>query len=145
MSNRRGSMSEEVFIRVSSKSKHLCLIREVTRKVTASMGFSEGEAGRTVLAIDEACCNVIKYSYGDGDSGQIEVTFRILEDALEITIRDYGQCGKDLDIDKLQCIEEKTIEPGGYGMGIMKCVMDSIEYTPCSDGGNTLTMLKKIT
>lgn len=109
------------------------------------MGFSEVEAGRTVLAIDEACCNVIKYSYGDDGSGQIEVTFKMLEEALEITIRDYGQCGKELDFDKLQCIEDKEIEPGGYGVGIMKCVMDSIEYTPCSDGGgNTLTMVKQI-
>ena len=137
-------MPEEVFLSVSSNSRHLCLIRGVTKRITKGMGFSEEESARTVLALDEACCNVIKYSYGKDSSGKIEVTFKILEEALEITIKDYGQYGKDYDIDKLQCFEGKKVEPGGYGVGIMKCVMDRIEYTPCIGGGNTLTMLKKI-
>jgi serine/threonine-protein kinase RsbW len=139
-------MPEEVFLSVSSNSRHLCLIRGVTKRITKGMGFSEEESARTVLALDEACCNVIKYSYGDGSSGKIEVTFKILEEALEITIRDYGQYGKDYDIDKLQCCEDKAVEPGGYGVGIMKCVMDRIEYRSCAgdENGNILTMSKKI-
>ncbi|MCP3676199.1 MAG: ATP-binding protein [Deltaproteobacteria bacterium] len=137
-------MPEEVFLNVSSNSRYLCLVRDVTKRITGCMGFSEEESARTVLALDEACCNVIKYSYGENSSGKVEITFKILEKALEITIRDYGQYGKDFDIDTLQCIEAKKVEPGGYGVGIMKCVMDRIEYTPCSDGRNTLTMLKRI-
>jgi serine/threonine-protein kinase RsbW len=137
-------MSEEVFLSVSSNSRHLCLVRDVTKRITDCMGFSEEESARTVLALDEACCNVIKYSYGENSSGKIEITFKILEEALEITIRDYGQFGKDFDIDKLQCCEDKTVEPGGYGVGIMKCVMDRIEYRSCAGNGNILTLSKKI-
>ena len=108
------------------------------------MGFSEEESARTVLALDEACCNIIKYSYGKGNSGKIEITFQVSRDVLEITIRDYGKFGKDFDIDKIRCGEDKAVEPGGYGVNIMRSVMDRVEYTPCTGKGNILTMSKRV-
>jgi len=137
-------MSDEVLLSVSSDSRYLCLIRGVMKKIAKRMGFSEEESARTVLALDEACCNIIKYSYGKGNSGKIEITFQVSRDVLEITIRDYGMFGKDFDIDKIRCCEDKAVEPGGYGVNIMRSVMDRVEYTPCTGKGNILTMSKSV-
>ncbi|MFQ5586016.1 MAG: ATP-binding protein [Thermodesulfobacteriota bacterium] len=137
-------MSEEVFLSVSSHPRNLCLIRDVIKRVTKGMGFSEEESARTALALDEACCNIIKYSYNRDFSGKIEITFRISEEALEITVRDFGKYGKDFDIDKIRCCDKGEVTPGGFGVNIMRSVMDRVEYRPCTGKGNTLTMSKRI-
>lgn len=136
-------MPEEVFLRVPSNPRHLCLVRGVAEMLARGMGFSERDSERTGLALNEACCNIIKYSYGGDHTGSIEITFRASGDSLEISIRDFGERGKDFDIDKVCCPDLERLRPGGLGVNIMKTVMDRVEYGPCKGGGNVLRMEKR--
>ncbi len=112
-------------------------------QIARAAGFSEKESERTGLAVNEACCNIIKYSYGGDHSGKIEITVSLSKDTLTVTIRDYGEHGKKFDIDRVCCPDLKELRPGGLGVNIMRTVMDRVEYRPDTELGNILKMTKR--
>ncbi len=137
-------MTEEISLSVPSDPKYLHLVRNVMENIVMRMGFPEPECSRMVLAFDEACCNIIKHSCGGDTSITIDITFYVSSDELMIRLRDFGQCGKGFDIDKCGPKDIKEVTPGGFGVNIIKCVMDTVEYTSCPEEGNVLTISKKI-
>ncbi|MDP3939038.1 MAG: ATP-binding protein, partial [Deltaproteobacteria bacterium] len=58
-----------VSIRIPSDPKKLYLMRRLVKEISCAEGFAEKETGRIVLAMDEACTNVIRHAYG-GDTGK---------------------------------------------------------------------------
>jgi anti-sigma regulatory factor (Ser/Thr protein kinase) len=137
-------MTEEISLSIPSHPKYLHLARNVMENIVMGMGFSEPEGSRTVLAFDEACSNIIKHSCGGDPSIKIDITFYISSDELKTRIRDFGKCGKDFDIEKYSNKDLKEIKPGGFGVNIIKCVMDKVEYSSCPEEGNVLLMSKKV-
>lgn len=135
---------EEILISVPSHPKHLILIRKVIEHIVAGMGFSEKERTRTVLALDEACSNVIRHSCGQDPTIKIDLTFYVHDGRLDIRIRDFGECGKGFNPEKVPHKDTKEIKPGGFGIGLIKSIMDSVEFTPCTENGNVLKMSKKV-
>ena len=141
-----GSGKEDIItLSVPSMPEHLKLIRKVATSVTGAVAALDGEAGRVVLALDEACANIIKYSCGGPDPDlTIEVTFTVTDDSLKIRLCDFGKCGKGFNLeDNRKEKDPNAPTPGGYGLNILKTVMDSVEYSCRVEGGNVLTMEKK--
>ena len=136
-------MAEDIFLSIPGHPRHLCLVRRAVEQIARTAGFSEKESERTGLAVNEACCNIIKYSYGGDLSGKIEINVSVSEDALTVNIRDYGEQGKKFDIDKICCPDLEKLKPGGLGINIMRTVMDRVEYLPGAEGGNVLRMMKR--
>ena len=56
-------LTETVTLTVPSHPKYLYVIRSAIYPVVIEAGFSKGVARKIVLAIDEACSNIIKYAY----------------------------------------------------------------------------------
>ena len=48
---------------VKSSTDNLSLIRDFTKTAAADSGFPEDTIGKIILAVDEACTNVIKHAY----------------------------------------------------------------------------------
>jgi serine/threonine-protein kinase RsbW len=48
---------------VNSNTDNLSHIREFTRTSAEKAGFSEDTIGKIILAVDEACTNIIKHAY----------------------------------------------------------------------------------
>ena len=93
-----------------------------------------------VLAIDEACANVIRHALS-GDSKPVKLTCNLVGGRLSVVLRDYGKAcdpalirGRDLD----------EIQPGGLGVHIINRVFDRVEYAPQSEG-TRLTLEKFLT
>ncbi len=137
-------MAEEISLSVPSHPKYLHLVRNVMENIVMGMGFPEPDCSRMVLAFDEACCNIIKPSCGGDPSITIDITFYVSNDELKIRLRDFGKCGKGFDIDKCGPKDIKKVTPGGFGVNIIKCVMDTVDYTSCPEDGNVLMISKKI-
>ncbi len=136
-------MAEEIVLKIPSLSKNLHLIRGVTESLVTEMGFSNKERCRTVLALDEACANIIRHSCGENSTIVIDIRFVVTPDALTISLRDFGKCGGGLDIEKIER-DLNEIKPGGLGVCIIKSVMDKVEYTASKESGNVLVMTKKV-
>lgn len=135
--------SEKILqLRVTAKANRLGLIRNAVRETSKFCGFSDTDVADIVLAVDEACQNVIRHAYGSEGQGDIAIELRNRPDAIIIIIRDFAD---PIDISKIKPRDLDDVRPGGLGTHLMKEVMDSVDFLPPPiDGGNLLRLVKKI-
>ncbi len=133
------SFKGPVVLDVPADPSALFIVRALADKISARIGFEAEETDKLVLAVDEACTNVIRHAYDDSADGRIVITFSIGPECLEIMIRDFGSGadpatfqGRDLD----------EIRPGGLGIHFIKSAVDKIEYDTPPGGGMLLKMIK---
>lgn len=118
-------------------------VRDFVEKETHQAGLSEGHAGELLLAVDEAVTNIIMHGCPDGGCG-IELEVDKVDGACVIRIRDDGPLfdptamhDPDLAVSPL---ERDT--PGGFGIYLIRHLVDDASYQTTSDGRNELTLRK---
>ena len=140
---RSAAVTEEISLRLRSDPRYLALIRSLVRGVGALAGFDDSGSNALALAVDESCTNIIRHAYGGRTDGKIELSFLIQPDAngarvLVIRLRDYGtpapaQCSAAL-------APKDPLKPGGLGLHLIRCIMDSVEFDHTPARGNLLQM-----
>jgi len=113
-----------------SDSCHLAKVRQTARSFLTECGFDECHAELLVLAVDEACTNIIRHAY-DEESKPIRLEMEKLRDRIRITLRDYG---RTCDIRRIRSRELEDIRPGGVGVHIIRQAFDHVKYEPCARG-----------
>jgi len=138
-------MAESVKLTIPSDPKYLSLVREVVSHLLTNHKVARELIPRLVLCIDEACSNIIKYSYSecrDQPKNQpIEMGFSLADNIFTIKIRDFGKQCDPKDI-KPRSIHE--IKPGGLGTYFINEIMDEVTYCTDRDQGTLLTMCKNL-
>jgi phosphoserine phosphatase RsbU/P len=134
---------EKIFqLRVTAKANRLRLIRNAVRETASFCGFSQTDTADIVLAVDEACQNVIRHAYGSEGEGDIAIEIRHRPDAMILTLRDFAD---PVDISKIKPRDLDDLRPGGLGTHLISEVMDEVDFLPPPiDGGNLLRLVKKI-
>ena len=125
-----------------SRADKLKPVREAVRELALRQGCSEENLDCMVMAINEACMNVMQHAYGDDDTGEIILEFWKDQDELIIRIYDFAD-----KVDRTQIKSRKLddIRPGGLGVHLMHKVMDKVDYLDVSESrGNLLEMRKRI-
>lgn len=124
----------------ASRPSELSDIRKNIADVCQPLGFPQADIDQIVLAIDEACTNIMRYAYKGCREGVIKI--EVTQDSQQIIFKlhDYAQqVSKD-------CLKKKPTalcEPGGLGVMLMRHVMDSVEFIHTKDcKGNILEMRK---
>ena len=130
---------------VKSSTENLALIRDFTKSAANDSGFSEDAIGKIILAVDEACSNVIKHAYKYSPEGEILVTVSSDKSKFTISITDEGtqfdpKTVADPDLQEYH--DQKRI--GGLGMFLMKKLMDDVEYNHLSGNRNQVVLIKNI-
>lgn len=139
----------------SSKADRLKLVRAAVGKTAEMCGFLDDSIHDTVIAVDEACQNVIRHAYAGREDGKIELEiFRKsasasasgkesgAAEAIVILLRDYAA---PVDVSKIKPRDLDDIRPGGLGTHFIREVMDEVEFLrPPNDSGNILRMVKRI-
>ena len=107
----------------------------------------QGENGplyNILLALQEMVTNVLRHAYRGDESKPVRLQFVAEPRGIEITLRDQGPPfdplaahGPDADA------EDLPASPGGFGILIMKAVMESIDYQRDGDW-NVLTMMRSV-
>ncbi len=85
------------------------------------------------LVSSEALTNALRH--GERTGAQIKLAYTLYSDKVVITITDHG-IGFDPDTVELPDFEE--CPEGGYGIYIMKTIMDEMRYEKTSDGNNLI-------
>jgi len=99
-----------------------------------------------VLALDEACTNIIHHAYGpirhaEGlDRRPVRLEMRVLRDRVRFRLRDYG---KPCDPKKIKSRALEDIRPGGLGVHIIRHAFDHVDYSP-QPRGTILTLEKSL-
>ncbi len=132
---------DPIHINITARPENLKQIRAMMAKVTSAAMLSKEEAGSVILAVDEACSNIIKHCCKDDPTRSIDVTITLDKDSLAVTMVDNGNC---FDIDSIKPRNLQDIKPGGLGVHIIREVMDKVEYSHTPEGLNQVKLIKRI-
>ncbi len=128
--------------RVPAQVNRLKDVRRALREVLRRHGVSAACARDVVMAVDEACQNIIRHAYGGEGKGEIVLCVRSTLSQLELVLRDFAPA-----VDPA-CIHPRPLDelrPGGLGTHLIREAMDEVEYLRPSDGtGNLLRLVKRL-
>ena len=111
--------------------ERLQLLRCLLREVTEQAGFTPAQRDAVVLAVNEACANVIQHAYAGRGPGPVVLEVQALEGGLAFELSDWGRSAA---IEQLQPRPLEQLRPGGLGMHFMQCILDGMEYHPSAQG-----------
>jgi anti-sigma regulatory factor (Ser/Thr protein kinase) len=137
----RGLQPKEVVtLVVPSHPKYLYVIRSAIYPLVIEAGFPKKDARRVVLAVDEACSNVIKYAYEGDYSKSYSLDVTVGQGRLVIELKDSG---KKPDVSKITPRKLDEVRPGGLGTHFIASVFDTVEYDTSHNVGTVLTLVKE--
>ena len=126
----------------SSCPSELCHIRSNITEACAQMKYSKEDTNAIVLAIDEACTNIIRYAYNSSRDGEIYIEVNTSDNDAIFRLHDHAEKVSD------DCITGKTSklhEAGGLGVMLMKEIMDTVHFVHTDTcPGNILEMKKEL-
>jgi len=104
-------------------------VRSFVNEHAYNFGFGDKEISEIILAVDEACTNVIKHAYKGNLEAEFEV--RVIASGIEfaVTVRDWGESFKPEEVPVPNIKEKmKVHKAGGLGIFLMRKLMDTVEY-----------------
>lgn len=132
-------------LKVKSKTENLSEIRDFVSSNAAKAGISSAAIDSIILAVDEACTNIIKHAYKLSPNGEIIIRIDYDEDKFTISIIDYGNSFDPNLVprpDLQKYYREHRV--GGLGMYLMKSLMDDVKYTSIPGKYNQVLLSKNI-
>jgi sigma-B regulation protein RsbU (phosphoserine phosphatase) len=129
-------------MRFVARPDRLKLIRGSIRSSALMCGFDDEAAQNIVLAIDEACQNIIVHGYGRGVEGAVILSLFRHNGGILVHLRDFA---KPVDPSKVQPRDLTDIRPGKLGSHFIRSIMDTVEFRKTSNSkGNLLEMTKRL-
>ena len=117
-------------------------VRAALRHALDAQGVAPESRDQLVLAVDEACTNVIRHAYGGECSRRIALHVARERDMLAFELRDRAPA---VDPACLKARDLSECRPGGLGLPFIAATMDTWQLEPAADGqGNVLRMHKRI-
>lgn len=133
-------LANEVFI---ARADQLKRVRTLVRNKLSDVGCEPVFISRMVLAVNEACMNIIQHAYSGTQDGEFSVEILLNNSLLTFRVTDSAP-----PIDKKTITGKKPdeIRPGGLGVFFIHEIMDHVEFLDVSPGiGNILEMKKRMT
>ncbi|WP_350431939.1 ATP-binding protein [Shewanella sp. H8] len=124
----------------SSCTSELKNIRGFVVDACHDFPFSEDKVNEIVLAVDEACANVIRHGYHMSNKGCLELEISSGDDHALFVIKDVCSqiTGK-----QLTPPENDLCEPGGLGLCLIYHVAETVRLIPHNGKGNWLELMIK--
>jgi len=132
--------STEVLSEVRSAVRDACQRARGDDKCGDKSGEECSE--KMVLAINEACMNIIQHGYGFADGQHFTLRLGVDDGVLQALLLDNGLPASDGDL----CPRElDELRPGGLGVHFMRELMDGVAYVQAPEGfANCLQLSKRI-
>jgi anti-sigma regulatory factor (Ser/Thr protein kinase) len=137
-------MSQRLFeMRFPAQPDRLSLVRVLTRRVAEQAGCRQELTEQLVLAVNEACMNIIQHAYKGDDRGEIVLEIFNNGDQLRFRLKDFAE---PADLENVKPRDLDELRPGGLGTHFIREIMDDWEMGHLEGGrGNFLEMVKRIT
>lgn len=129
-------------MRFGADPEQLKTVRAEVRTVAERAGFGVGVANEVVIAVNEACMNIIQHAYKGDKSGEILLEIHNNGAELEVVLKDFAA---PVDCGAIRPRELADLRPGGLGTHFIREIMDECVYGHL-DGvaGNFVRMKKKL-
>lgn len=116
-------------------------LRVALREVFDAHGIEPLLRDRLVLAVDEACTNIIRHGYGADCTGTIRIRVLRQGACLEIELRDQAPCVDPARLAPGTLGQERC---GGLGIALIDQIMDEWRVEALRGGGNRLLLRKQV-
>jgi serine/threonine-protein kinase RsbW len=129
-----------VTLSVPARSEYLALCRLSLAGLGSVRALGDEELADLKLALTEACANVVRHAYDDGDEGRIAVSYRVAGDEmLEIVVADEGRGIPDEG-------DRPPSDGLGLGLRLIQSLTDELEIGHGDDGrGTVVRMIRRLT
>jgi serine/threonine-protein kinase RsbW len=129
-------MKIEFTVRLPVDSHSVPFVRGLCRKALDHLQVGKDTTDEIVLALTEACANVVQHS---GDDTDYEVAVRIDDDACRISVWDEGSGFEMPDL-------SQPVDPteGGAGLVLMRALVDELAFEQDQDGRHRVTLEKRL-
>jgi serine/threonine-protein kinase RsbW len=135
---------ETVTLTVPAHTRYLSLVRACAAELChtiESLSHREQVIYDIQLVVSEAVTNAMLHAYGSRPDGRVQVVFSLLPGRLEIDVYDWGE-----GFDPTAVPKPDLEEPGesGYGLMIIRSLMDEVGYRRDPVQGNRLHLVKRV-
>lgn len=127
-------------LKFAADTGQLAAMRQAVRDYLLGGKVPEMEAELMVLALDEACTNIIRHAYGGCSRRLIRLCIDGLPKHVRCVLRDYGAT---CDPAKIRSRDLADFRPGGLGVRIMHNAFDQVLFEP-QPRGTRLTLVKAL-
>lgn len=141
----RTSKTKSKELLIKSRTENLTTVREFVSSAVEEVNIPQDIAGDIVLAVDEACTNIIKHAYKFIPDGDITIKLKYSDKKITVEITDHGAPFSPDNVptpDLKKYFEEKRV--GGLGMYLMKSLMDDVHYKSVPGKYNQVLLTKKL-
>lgn len=114
----------------AARTESLAEVRTAVHAATLNAGGSETCADEIVLAVNEACMNILQHGYHFVAGQLFRVEIAKEDRALVILLCDNGEKATE---DKLKPRALDDVRPGGLGVHFIRELTDTIAYLPPSE------------
>ena len=130
-------------LRLPARADRLRLVRAAADQVARFCNTDATWSADLVMAVDEACQNVIRHAYGArGESGGMVIEFVRKEDVLEVNIMDFAP---PVDPETIKPRDLGDVRPGGLGVHLIRAACDDARFVPPPPGvGNVFKLTKRL-
>jgi len=131
-----------VELRFPSQADRLCIVRTLVKRTAEFVGCDSALAEQLVIAVNEACMNIIQHAYGDDSPGEIVLEIFNNADTIRFRLQDFAE---PVDLNKIKPRELGEVRPGGLGTYFISEIMDECKMGHLEGNrGNYLEMSKRI-
>lgn len=117
-------------------------VRDRLRQALGDLGCATKFADDFVIAVNEACMNVMQHAYLGDRSGRIELVLERDDRDLVVQLIDFAA---PVDLTRIRPRDVADVRPGGLGTHFIREVMDDCVYGHLEGRiGNRLMMRKKL-
>jgi serine/threonine-protein kinase RsbW len=125
-----GTTASDVRLTLPARPENVSVIRHVLGAFAESLNLPADLVADMRLAVTEACTNVVRHAYRDGETGPIDVLIRPGPDRLELIVTDRGQgMGQSPDG-----------EGPGLGIPLIAALSDTLDIQRTPSRGSRLAM-----
>jgi anti-sigma regulatory factor (Ser/Thr protein kinase) len=124
-------MASDVRLTLPARPENVGVIRHVLGAFAESLQLPAELVADMRLAVTEACTNVVRHAYHDGETGPIDVVIRPGQDRLELIVSDRGRgIGPSPDVDG-----------PGLGLPLIAALSDTLDIQRGPSRGSRLSMV----
>ena len=126
----QGSGGSDVRLTLPARPENVAVVRHVLGAFAEALQLPDPVIEDMRLAVTEACTNVVRHAYSDGEPGPVEILIRPEGDTLQVVVSDQGRgLGPSGD----------TAGPG-LGLPLIAALAHSLEIEQAPSSGSRLRM-----
>ena len=130
---------DSIKLTLPTKPEYVSLARLTIASVANNMGFSIGDVEDLKVAVSEACTNALNHSKNPDTT--YDLTYVVENQKLVFTVTDRGV---GFEPENVATPDLNGKQLGGFGLFIIKSLMDRVEIISEQGLGTTITMIKNL-